>query len=109
MRVIYSSALLVMFPTPINGNSEEQKKLTAINRENYGEHPRNSQARDTNVPRKQKCSIAQVSEEVEGRETKKLFQECSRKESRFLDALPQLGDFCLKPQVQVHSGRLEIR
>ena len=42
--------------------------------------------------------ITQVSEEIEGRVTKKLSQELSRKESRILGALSKLDEFLLNPQ-----------
>ena len=57
------------------------RKLEAVNRENDEEHPWNIQAREPNVPRTQKKYITQVSEEIEGRVTKKLSQEFSRMES----------------------------
>ena len=43
--------------------------------------------------------ISQVSEEIEGRVTKKLSKEFSRTESRFLGALSKLDEFLLNPQV----------
>ena len=46
--------------------------LATINRDNHEEHPKNNQARDTNVPRFQEDYITQLSKEVEGRVTKKL-------------------------------------
>ena len=55
-----------------------ERKLASINGENHEEHPRNIQARDTNVLRIQKDYITQLSEEIGGRATKMLFQEFSR-------------------------------
>ena len=46
----------------------------------------------------------QVSEEIEGRVTKKLSQEFSRTESRLSGALIKLDNFLLKPQVRTLSG-----
>ena len=43
--------------------------------------------------------ISQVSEEIEGRVTKKLSKEFSRTESRILGALPKLDEFLLNLQV----------
>ena len=47
--------------------------------------------------------ISQVSEEIEGRVTKKLLKEFSRTESRILGALSKLDEFHLNPQVQTCS------
>ena len=47
-----------------------KRKLAAINRNNYEDHHRNNQARNTNSPRVQEKFIIQVSEEIEGRLTK---------------------------------------
>ena len=83
-----------------------KRNLVTINRENHDEQPRNSQARDTNFPRIKEDYIIQMSEETEGRVTKKLSQEFSGTESRILGALSKLDEFLLNPQVQVHSGSL---
>ena len=48
--------------------------------------------------------ITQVSEEIEGRVTKKLSQEYSRTESRVLGALSKLNEFLLNQQIRTHSG-----
>ena len=45
-----------------------------------------------------------MSEEIEGRVTKKLSQELSRTESRILGASLGLDKFILNPQAGVHSG-----
>ena len=55
-----------------------KKKLAALNKENCEEHPRNNMAQNSNVPRSQEGYITQISEEIEGRVTKKLSQEFSR-------------------------------
>ena len=47
--------------------------------------------------------ISQVSEEIEGRVTKKLPKELSRTESRILGALSKLNEFLLNPQVRTCS------
>ena len=47
--------------------------------------------------------ISQVSEEIEGRVTKKLSKEFSRTESRILGALSKLAAFLLNPQVRTCS------
>ena len=48
--------------------------------------------------------MTEVSEEIEGRVTKKLSQEFSRTESCILGALPKLDEFLLNPQIRTHSG-----
>ena len=47
--------------------------------------------------------ITQVSEEIEGRVSKKLSQEFSRTESRILCALSKIDEFLLNPQVRTRS------
>ena len=64
---------------------------------------RNS-AQTSNVPRSREDYITQVSEEIEGRVTKKLSQEFSRTETRILGALVRLDDFLMNPVIQGHSG-----
>ena len=61
-------------------------------------------ARNLNVPRSQEDYISQVSEEIEGRVTKKLSQEFSRTENRILGALARLDDFLMELLIQSHSG-----
>ena len=46
----------------------------------------------------------QVSEEIQGRVTKKLSQDFSRTENRILGALARLDDFLMNPLLQGHSG-----
>ena len=60
-------------------------------------------AQISNAPRSQEIYITQVSEEIEGRVTKKLSQEFSRTENRFLGALSCLDDFIMNPLIQGHS------
>ena len=80
-----------------------KRKLAAVTRETQEEHPRNGQSRNTSVPRTNEEYITQVSEEIEGRVTKKLSQEFSRTEFRILWALSKLDDFLLNQQIQTHS------
>ena len=61
-------------------------------------------ASNSNVPRSQEDYITQVSEEIEGRVTKKLSQEFSRTENCILGALARLDDFLMNPLLQGHSG-----
>ena len=81
-----------------------KRKLAAVTRETQEENPRNGQSQNTSVPRINEEYITQVSEETEGRVTKKLSQEFSRTESRFLGALSKLDEFLLNQQIQTHSG-----
>ena len=61
-------------------------------------------AQNSNAPRSQGDYITQVSEEIEGRVTKKLSQEFSRTENRILGALARLDNFLMNPLLQGHSG-----
>ena len=81
-----------------------QRKMAALNKENCEEHPRGNLAQNANVPRSQEDYITQVSEEIEGRVTKKLWQMFSRTENRILGALARLDDFLMNPLIQGHSG-----
>ena len=80
-----------------------KRKLAAVARETQEEHPRNGQSRNTSVPRINEEDITQVSEEIEGRVTKKLSQEISRTESRILGALSKLDEFLLNQQIRTLS------
>ena len=84
--------------------TRSRRKLAALNRQNCEEHPRSNLAQNSNVPRSQEDYITQVSEEIEGRVTKKLSQEFSRTENRILCALARLDDFLMSPLLQGHSG-----
>ena len=81
-----------------------KRKLAAFTREKQEENPRNGQSRNTSVPRINEEYITQVSEQIEGRVTKKLSQEFSRTKSRILGALSKLDEFLLNQQVTTHSG-----
>ena len=84
--------------------TRNKKKLAPLNKENCEEHPRSNLAQNSNVPRSQEDYITQVSEEIEGRVTKKLSRELSRTENRILGALVRLDDFLMNPLFQGHSG-----
>ena len=81
-----------------------KRKLAAVTRKTQGEHPRNGQSRNTSVPRFNEEYITQVSEEIEGRVTKKLSHEYNRTESRIFGALSKLEEFLLNQQIRTHSG-----
>ena len=73
-------------------------KLAAISRETP-ENTGNNQSQNTLNPGMAEDYITQVSEEIEGRLTKKLSQEFRRRESQILGALPKLDEFLLNLQV----------
>ena len=81
-----------------------KRKLAAVAREAQAKHPRNSQSRNTSVPRKNGEYITQVSAEIEGKVIKKLPLEFSRTQSCNLVALSKLNEFLLNPQVRRRSG-----
>ena len=81
-----------------------KRKLAAVKRETQEENPKNGQSRNTSVPRINEEYITQVSEQIEGRVTKKLSHEFSRTESRILGALSKLDEFLLNQQITTHSG-----
>ena len=83
--------------------TRSKRRLAALNKENFEEHPRSILAKNSNVPRSQEDYITQVSEEIEGRVTKKLSQDFSRTENRILGALARLDDFVINPLIQGHS------
>ena len=74
-----------------------KRKLAAVSRETP-ENTRNTQSRNTIDPEMAQEYISQVSEEIEGRVTKKLSKEFSRTESRILGDLSKVDDFLLNPQ-----------
>ena len=80
-----------------------KRKLAAVTREIQDENPRNGQSRNTSVPRINEDYLTQLSEEIEGRITKKLSQEFSRIESRISDALSKLDEVLSNQQIQTYS------
>ena len=78
-----------------------KQKLGAVAKENQEVHPRNSQSKETTVPRINENYITQVSKEIKWKMRKKLSQELSRTEIGLLGALSKLDDFFLNAQVQV--------
>ena len=79
-----------------------KRKLAAVSRETPG-NTRNSQLQKTLDPGMAQGYVSQVSEEIEGRFTKKLSKEFSQTESRILGALSKLDEFLLNPQVRTSS------
>ena len=77
-------------------------KLAAVSRETP-ESTRSGRTQSILDPELTQDYISQVSEEIEGRVTKKLSKEFSRTESRILGALSKLDEFLLNPQVRTCS------
>ena len=75
-----------------------KRKLAAVSRETP-EGSRGSRAQTVLDPELTQDYISQVSEEIEGRVTKKLSKEFSKTESRILGALSKLDELLLNPQV----------
>ena len=75
-----------------------KRKLAAVSIETP-EGSRSSRAQNVLDPELTQDYISQVSEEIEGRVTKKLSKEFSETESRILGALSKLDEFLLNPQV----------
>ena len=77
-----------------------RRKLAAVSRETP-ESTRNSKGQNTLDPESTQDYISLVSEEIEGRVTKRLSKEFGR--TRILGALSKLDEFLLKPQVRTCS------
>ena len=84
--------------------TRNKRKPAALNKKNCEEHPWSNLAQNSHAPRSQEDYITQVSEEIEGRVTKKLSQEFSRTRNRILGALARLDSFLMNPLLQGHSG-----
>ena len=79
-----------------------KRKLAAVSRETP-ESTRSGRAPNVLDPELTQEYISQVSEEIEGRVTKKLSKEFSKTESWILGALSKLDEFLLNPQVRTCS------
>ena len=79
-----------------------KKKLAAVSTETP-ESTRSGRAQNILDPELTQDYISQVSEEIEGRVTKRLSKEFSRTESGILGALSKLDEFLLNPQVRTCS------
>ena len=80
-----------------------KRKLAAMATETQ-KYPRNNLLQNSTAPGIIEDYIAQVSEEIEERVTKKLSQEFISTESRILGALSKLDEFLLNPQIRAFSG-----
>ena len=76
--------------------------LAAVSRETP-EGSRSSKGQNVLDPALTQDYISQVSEEIEGRVTKKLTKEFNKTESRILGALSKLDELLLNPQVRTCS------
>ena len=81
---------------------KNQRKFAGVSRET-AEGSRGSRGRNILDPELTQDYISQVSEEIEGRVTKKLSKEFNKTESRILGALSKLDEFLLNPQVRTCS------
>ena len=79
-----------------------KRKLAAVSRETP-EGSRSSRGQNALDPELTQEYISQVSDEIEGRVTKKISKEFSKTESRILGALSKLDEFLLNPQVRTCS------
>ena len=79
-----------------------ERKLAAVSRETP-EGSRSSGGQTVLDPELTQDYISQVSEEIEGRVTKKLSKEFSKTESRILGVLSKLDEFLLNTQVRTCS------
>ena len=79
-----------------------KRKLAAVSRKTP-KGSRSSRAQNELDPELTQDYISQVSEEIEGRVTKKLSKEFSKRESRTLSALSKLDELLLNPQVRTCS------
>ena len=94
--------MLTEFSLSIMATLTDKRKLAAVSRE-APENTRNTKSQNTLDPEMTQKYLSQVSEEIEGRVTKKLSKEFSRTESRFLGALSKLDDFLQNPQFRTCS------
>ena len=79
-----------------------KRKLAAVSRETP-DSSRGGRGRNVLDPELTQDYISQVSEEIEGRVTKKLSKEFNKTESRILGALSKVDEFLLNPQVRTCS------
>ena len=84
--------------------TRNKRKLAALNKENCEEHSKSNLTQNSSALRSQEDYITQVTEEIEGRVTKRLSKEFSRTENRILGALARLDDFLMNPLLPGHSG-----
>ena len=98
---IQSSSLIKLSRT-LMAMLRKKRKLAAVSRETP-EFTRSSRVQNTLDPESTQDYISQVSEEIEGRVTKKLSKEFSWTESCILVAFSKFDEFLLNPQVRTCS------
>ena len=103
IKIIQSSPQLNLFPKMATWRNK--RKLAAMASKTQ-EYLRNNPSQNSAAPGIFEDYIAQVSEEIEGRVTKKLSQEFNRTESRILSALSKVDEFLLNPQIWTFSGTI---
>ena len=91
-----------IFPARNMATLRNKRKLAAVSRETP-ESSRSNRGQNVLDPELTQDYISQVSEEIEGRVTKKLSKEFSKTESRILGALSKRDEFHLNPQVRTCS------
>ena len=91
-----------IFPSRKMATLRNKRKLAAVSRETP-EGSRSSRGWNVLDPELTQDYISQVSEEIEGRVTKKLSKEFNKTESLILGALSKLDEFLLNPQVRTCS------
>ena len=90
------------FPSRSMATLRNKRKLAAVSRETP-EGSRSSRGQNVLDPELTQDNISQVSEEIEGRVTKKLSKEFSKTESCISGALSKLDEFLLNAQVRTCS------
>ena len=91
------------FPSKSMAALRNKRKLAAVSRETP-KGSRSSRAQNVLDPVSAQDYISQVSEEFEGRVTKKLSKKFSKIKSRILGALSKLDEFLPNPQVRTCSA-----
>ena len=91
-----------IFPSRSVATLRKKRNLAEVSRETP-EGSRGSRGQNVLDPELTHDYISQVSEEIEGRVTKKLSKEFNKMESRILGALSKLDEFLLNPQVRTCS------
>ena len=69
---------------------KNKRKLAALHKQNWEEHPRSNLEQNSNVPRSQEYYITQASEDIECRVTKKLSRDIGKTKNRVLGTSSRL-------------------
>ena len=91
-----------VFPSRTMATPRNKRKLAAVSRETP-DSSRGSRGWNVLDPELTQDYISQVSEEIEGRVTKKMSKEFNKTELRILGAQSKLDEFLLNPQVRTCS------